>query len=86
MKDQKAPAIQEMLRDVGRQRDSLRSLLARYHDDRQSHWQGGEAWETPSPEVAAVFQQLEAARKAIDEADHLLAMLLCDAALAEALT
>jgi hypothetical protein len=32
-----------------------------------------------------VFQQLEVAQKAIDEADHRLFMLLCDAALAEAL-
>ena len=77
--------IHEMLEDVERQRDSLRSLLSRCHADRQSHWQGGDSWETPSPEAAAVFQQLEAAQKAIDEADHLLAMMLCDAALAEAL-
>jgi hypothetical protein len=77
--------IHKMLNDVEQPRDSLRCLLARYHDDRQSHWQGGDSWETPSPEVAAVFQQLEVAQKAIDEADHRLFMLLCDAALAEPL-
>ena len=74
--------IHEMLGDVSKQRDYLRSLLARCHAGRQSYWQGGDSWETPSPEVAAVFQQLEAAQKAINEADHLLAMMLCDAALA----
>ena len=77
--------IHEMLDDVKQQRDSLRSLLARYHDDRQSHCEGLDSWETPSPVVAAMFEQLDAAWKAIDEADYLLLRLLCDAAFAEAL-
>ena len=77
--------IHEVLEDVKRQRYTLIFLFKKYDGDRKYIWQGGDSWETPSPETAAVFQQLEAAEKAIDRAEDLLAMMLCDAAFAEAL-
>ena len=77
--------IHEVLEDVKRQRYTLIFLLKKYDGDRKYIWQGGDSWERPSPETAAVFQQLEAAEKAIDRAEDLLAVLFNKVVIAEAL-
>ena len=77
--------IHEVLEDVKRQRYTLIFLLKKYDGDRKYIWEGGDSWETPSPETAAVFQQLEAAAKAIDRAEDLLAVLFKKVVIAEAL-